>query len=162
MKGLIRNAAIIGGIVLVLMIAGFVLATIFGVLLNVLYIVLIILAALSIISTVYLIYAVFSLVRAITTVRKEMQPLIASVQETVGVVKDTAATARQTVNVIGSTAKLTSEFGIAPGVRAASAVVAGQQMLRVLTGKGRVRSRYEERRKQQAEAVAAAEPAGGS
>jgi len=156
MKGLVRKALIIGGIVLVLMIAGFVIAAIFNVLLSVLYVVLIILAALSIISTIYLIYAVRTLVQAIVTVRNEMKPLVASVQETVGVVKETASTAKETVTVLGSTAKLTSEFGIAPGVRTVSALLAAQQMLRVFAGKGRVKSRYEARRKRQAEAVAQA------
>ncbi len=156
MKGMVRKSAIIGGVVLALMIAGFIVAAIFSVLLAVLYVVLIIVAALSIISTLYLIYAVFVLLQAIKTVRNEMKPLVASVQETVGVVKETASSAKETVSVIGSTARLTSEFGLAPGVRTVSALLAGQQMLRVFTGKGRVKSRYEERRKKQAEAVAEA------
>lgn len=156
MKGMVRKALIIGGVVLILMIAGFVIAAIFDVLLAVLYVVLIVLAALSIISTLYLIYAVRVLIRTIVTVRNEMKPLMASVQETVGVVKDTASTAKETVSVIGSTAKLTSDFGIAPGVRTVSTLLAAQQMLRVFTGKGRVKSRYEARRKRQAEAVAQA------
>jgi len=82
-----------------------------------------------------------------------MKPLIASVQETVGIVKDTAKTAEHTAQTIGSTAQLTSEFALGPSVRVAAAVVAGQQILRVMTGRGRVRSRTEERRRQQMEAI---------
>jgi len=51
---------------------------------------------------------------------------------------------------------LTKEFALGPSVRAVSALVAGQQMVRVFMGKGRTRSRMEERRRQQMEAGAAA------
>ena len=153
MKGTIRNAIIIAAIVGVLLIVGLVVAGIFNVLLDVLYIFLIILAAFSLIGTGFLIYAVLMLIQTITTVRNEMRPLIASVQETVGIVKDTAKTAEHTAQTIGSTAQLTSEFALGPSVRVAAAVVAAQQMLRVMTGKGHVRSRTEERRRQQMEAI---------
>ncbi len=161
MKATLQKAAIIGGIVVLLIIAGFIIAGIFGVLLDVVYVSLIVLAALSIISTLFLMYAVFALVRSISTVRDEMKPLLASVQETVGIVKDTAKTAGQTATVIGSTARLTSQFAVGPSVRAAAAVVAAQQMLQVFMGKGRARNRLEERRKQQMEAGAGAGAAGG-
>ncbi|MDQ6662194.1 MAG: hypothetical protein M3Z24_14670, partial [Chloroflexota bacterium] len=84
-------------------------------------------------------------------------PLIGSVQETIGILKDTARTAGQTASTIGTTAKMTSELAIGPSVRAVSAVVAGQQMIRVFMGKGKVRSRHEERVKQQMEAGARGE-----
>jgi len=153
---------IIGVTVLVLLVAGFILAGIFGVLLDVLYIALILLAAFSLISTAVLIYALLTLINTIITVRNEVKPLIESVQETVndvkgsveetlGVVKDTAKSAGHAATTIGSTAKLTTEFGIAPGVRAAALVVATQKMVRVFMGKGRTRDRYDERRKQQME-----------
>ncbi len=70
-----------------------------------------------------------------------------------GIVKDTAKTAEHTAQTIGSTAQLTSEFALGPSVRVAAAVVAGQQILRVMTGRGHVRSRTEERRRQQMEAI---------
>ncbi|HLJ33541.1 MAG TPA: hypothetical protein VKU38_07820 [Ktedonobacteraceae bacterium] len=161
MKGAKRAATIIGIVVLVLLIAGFILAGIFGLLLDVLYISLIILAALTLISTCFLIYAILMLVQSIRTVRNELKPLIASVQETVGIVKDTAKTAGQTATTIGSTAQLTKEFAVGPSVRAAAAVIAGQQMLRVFMGKGRTKSRYEQRRKQQMEAMDVGAGAGG-
>jgi hypothetical protein len=154
MKGAMRKAAIIAIIVGVLLIIGFIVAGIFGVLLDVLYIFLIILAAFTLISTIYLIYAVFLLVQTITTVRNEMQPLLVSVQRTAGIVQDTARTAGQTVTTIGSTAQLTSEFAVGPTIRAAATVMAGQEVLRVFLGKGRTRSRAEERRRKQMEAIA--------
>ena len=76
-------------------------------------------------------------------------------QETVGIVKDTAKTAEHTASTIGSTAQLTKELALAPSVRAVAAVGAVQQMVRVFAGKGRARSRSEKRRKQQMEAIAA-------
>ena len=161
MKGAMRTATVIGIVVLILLIAGFILAGIFGLLLDVLYIFLIILAALSLISTVFLIYAIVVLIQSITTVRNELKPLIASVQETVGIVKDTAKTAGQTATTIGSTAQLTKEFAVGPSVRAAAAVIAGQQMLRVFMGRGKTKTRYEQRRKQQREAMDIGASAGG-
>src|SRR5258708_12599489 len=118
MKGALRNAVIIAGIVGVLLVMGFCVGGKVGVLLDVLYIFLIILAALSLISTGYLIYAVFLLVQTITTVRNEVQPLLASVQRTAGIVQDTARTAGQTATTISSTAQLTSEFSLRPTILA--------------------------------------------
>lgn len=161
MQGAKKYIIIVGIVLGVLLIAGFILAGIFGVLLDVLYIALIVLAVVTLLSTALLIYAIIALIQTITTVRNEMKPLLASVQETVGVVKETAKNAGQTATTIGSTAKLTSEFALAPSVRAAATVLAGQQMLRVFLGKGRVRSRVEERRKQQLELLDSASAAGG-
>jgi ABC-type multidrug transport system fused ATPase/permease subunit len=157
-----KNYLIIAGVtVLILLVAGFILAGIFSLLLDVLYIALILLAAFSLISTALLITALLMLINTIITVRNEMKPLIESVQETVsdvkgsveetlGAVKDTAKSAGHAASTIGATAKLAS-IGVAPGVRAAALVVAGQQMVRVFIGKGHTRNRYEERRKQQME-----------
>src|SRR5437764_7154733 len=153
MKGALRTSLIATGVVLLLAIALIVLAAIFHFLLDLLYITLIVLAAFSLISTGFLIYTMLLLIRSITTVRNEMKPLLASVQETVGIVKDTARTAEHTASTIGSTAQLTSEFALGPSVRVAAAGVAGQQILRVMTGRGSVRSRPEERRRQQMEAI---------
>lgn len=163
-----KNYLIIAGIgVLVILVVGLVLAGIFNKLTDVLYIFLIILAAFSLFSTAMLIYLLFTLLRTITMVRDEMKPLLGSVQESVNsvkgsmeetldVVKDTAKSASQTASTISSTARLTSEFGIAPGVRAASAVLAANQVARVFMGKGRTRHRYEERRKKQMELMKSA------
>jgi hypothetical protein len=155
MKGALRGGLIGAAVVLLLAIVLIVLAAIFNFLLDLLYITLIVLAAFSLISTGFLIYTMLLLIGSITTVRDEMKPLLASVQETVGIVQDTARTAGQTASTIGSTAQLTKEFALAPSVRAVAAVVAVQQMLRVFMGKGRIRTRSEERRKRQMEAIAA-------
>ncbi|MBV9228956.1 MAG: hypothetical protein JOZ18_06555 [Chloroflexi bacterium] len=146
--------AIIAGVVLLLLIIGIIAAAIAGVLLEVLYIFLMLLAALMILATLFQIYSILMLIRTITTVRDEMKPLLASVQETFGVVKDTAKTAGQTATTVGATTQLAKELALGPSVRAAAAVVAGQQMLRVFLGQGHVRSRAEQRRKQQMEAAA--------
>ncbi|HEY4387612.1 MAG TPA: hypothetical protein VGN34_24415, partial [Ktedonobacteraceae bacterium] len=124
------------------------------VLLDVLYVFLIFLAAFMLIATALQIYSIFALIRTITTVRDEMKPLLSSVQETVGIMKDTAKTAGHTVSTIGSTAQMTTELAVGPTVRAASAVIAGQQMLRVFLGRGQTARRWDERRKQQMEAGA--------
>lgn len=156
MRGAIRYA-IIAGVVLVVLIIGIILAAIFGVLLDVLYIFLMILAALMVTGTLLQIYSVIMLIRTITTVRDEMKPLLASVQDTVGIFKDTAQTASHTVSTIGSTAQLASEFGVGPGVRAAAAVVAGGRVVSVFLGRGKPGTRADKRRKEQMEALRAAE-----
>ena len=155
MQGAAKNALIAGGILLILLIIGIILAGVFGVLLDVLYIFLMLLAALMVVATFLQIYSIVLLVRTVTTVRDEMAPLLTSVQETIGIVKDTAKTAGNAVTTIGATTRLTSEAALGPSVRAVAALVAGQQMLRVFLGKGHVRSRAEERRRQQMEAQAA-------
>ena len=153
MKGATRYA-IIAGVILVLLIVGIVVAAIFGVLLDVLYIFLMLLAALMLAATLLQVYSVVLLIQTITTVRNEMKPLLASVQETVGIVKDTAKTAGHTVSTIGTTTQFASEFAVGPSVRAVAAVVAAQQLFRVFLGKGHVASRAEQRRRQQMEAGA--------
>jgi hypothetical protein len=156
-----RFAIIIGGVVLIALITGLVLATIFQALLTVLYVFLIILALFLIMATAFQIYSIVLLIRTIKTVRNEIKPLAASFQTTVGIVQDTARSAGQTVSTIGSTAKLTSEFALGPTVHIAAIVIAGQGVLRTLLGKGRIRTRAEERRQQQAEAMQAAHATGG-
>jgi hypothetical protein len=153
MKGATRYA-IIAGVILLLLIIGIIVAAIFGVLLDVLYIFLMLLAALMVVATLMQVYSVVLLIQTITTVRNELKPLLASVQETVGIVKDTAKTAGHTVTTIGNTTQFASEFAVVPSVRAVAAIVAAQQMVRVFLGKGQVASRAEKRRRQQMEAGA--------
>jgi hypothetical protein len=161
-----RYIIIIGISVLVILVAGLVLASIFDKLADVLSIFLIFLATLSIISTAALIYLLATLIRTIMVVRDEMKPLVGAVQETVNTVKGsmeetldevkaTAKSAGDTVSTISSTANLAS-FGVAPAVRVAAVVVASGQVARVFMGKGRTRHRYEERRKEQMEFMKAA------
>src|SRR5260370_21089025 len=98
----------------VLLIAGLTLAAIFKVLLDVLYVFLILLALLMVGATLFQIYSIIALMRTIKTVRDEMKPLLASVHETIGLMKNTAQTAGRTVSTIGATTKLCSVFVLAP------------------------------------------------
>ena len=152
MKGAMRYA-IIAGVVLVVLIVGIILAAIFGVLLDVLYIFLMLLAALLIVGTILQVLSVVALIQTISTVRSEMKPLLASVQETVGIVKDTATTASHAVTTVSQATRLSGDIALAPSVRAVATFVAGQQMLRVFLGKGQTRSRVEHRRKEQMKAI---------
>ncbi len=158
MQSALRYVKIVGIVLAVLLIAGLVIAGIFGQLLNVLYITLILLAFFSLLSTALLIYAVVKLIQTILLVRDEMKPLLTSVTETVGVAKETAEAfketaqhAGKTVGTVASTARLTRDYAVAPAVRATALVVAGQQMVKVFTGRGHARSRAEERRRRQTE-----------
>ena len=160
MNRTLRNAIIIAVIVLILLFIGFILAAVFNVVLDVLYVFLIVLAAIAITATAYLIYSIMLLNQTIITLRDEMRPLIVSVNQTAEIVKGTAKSAGQTATAISSTAQLTSEFALNPSVRATSAVVAGQQMIRVFFGKGRIRSRAERRRQEQSEALKASKEGG--
>jgi len=146
------------------MIAGFVVARIFGVLLQVFFISIIILASLLIISTVLLIYALLTALRTFATVTDEVIPMLTSLQhsvemitqsveETTEVVKDTTKSASQTATTISSTTRLATQYAAGPSVRAVGFLVGGQQMMRVFLGKGRARRRYEERRQQQLELI---------
>jgi hypothetical protein len=154
MKNTLRIIAIVAGVLALIFLALMIWAAITGQLLNFLYIVLIILAFFLLFSTGCLIFAVLRLIGTITTVRNELKPLLASVQQTVGIVQDTAKTAGKTVTTISGTVQLASEFAVGPTIRTAAVVAAGQEVLRVFVGKGRTRSRWEERRKQQMDAIA--------
>ncbi len=154
MKSTLRTIGIVAGVLALIFLALIIWTAIVGQLLSFLYIVLIVLAFFMLFSTGCLIFAVFRLIGTITTVRDEMKPLLASVQQTVGIVQDTAKEAGKTVTTISGTAQLTSEFAVGPTIRTAAVVAAGQEVLRVFVGKGRTRSRWEVRRKQQMDAIA--------
>jgi hypothetical protein len=161
MKSAKRFAIIVGAVAGILLIACIVLCALFGRLLELLYISLIILAVLMVVATIFQVYSIAKLIRTITVVRNEMQPLLNSVQETVGIVKDTAKVAGNTASTIGTATKFTSEFALGPSVRTVAAVVGAQETLRVFLGKGHVRTRAEERRRQQREAMEAVVAEGG-
>src|SRR6266852_2115880 len=150
--------------VLAIMITGFIVARIFSVLLPVFYVSIIVLASLLIISTVLLIYALLTALRTFATVTDEINPLLLSLQhsvemitqsveETTEAVKDTTKSATQTVTTVSSTARLATQYAVAPSVRAVGVLVGGRQMLRIFFGKGNARRRYEERRQQQLELI---------
>ena len=159
-----KNIAIITGIILVTVIIGIIVVGVLtGHMIDVLYVTLIIVALFTLAVTVLQIYTIVELVGSISTVRNEMKPLLASVQETVGVAKETvgavqevAKSAGQTVAVVSTTARLTNEFAVTPTVRVVALLMAAQRTLRVLFGRGYVGSRVDQRRIQQMEAEAAA------
>lgn len=153
MQSVKRFAIIAGAIVVVLIIAAITLAAVFNVWLDILYVVLIIVASFVLLSTLTLIFATFELIRTIKVVRDETKPLLASVQDTVGVVKETARSAGQTVSSVGATARMTNEFAVSPTVHAAAAVVAGQQMLKVFMGRGHVGKRADRARRMEMQAA---------
>ena len=170
MQRALRYVKIVGIVLGILLVAGLIIAGITGHLLDVLYITLIFLAFFSLLATALLIYAVALLIQTILLVRDEMKPLLHSVMETVGVaketaevVKETAQHAGQTAGTLASTARLTRDYAVAPTVRAAALVLAGREMTRVFLGRGRARTRVEERRQRQADLLRAEalETAGG-
>jgi len=170
MQRALRIAKIVGIVLLILLVAALFVEYWFGQLLNVLYTTLIFLAFFSLLATALLIYAIMMLIRTIFLVRDEMRPLLNSVldtmslaKETAEVVKETAQHAGQTAGTLASTARLTKEYAVAPTVRAAALVLAGREMTRVFLGRGRTRTRAEERRKKQEELLRAdaLETAGG-
>lgn len=162
MQRALRYVKIVGIVLVILLVAGLIIAGLFGRLLDVLYVTLIILAFFSLLATALLIYAIVMLTQTILLVREEMKPLLRSVTETVGVaketaevVKETAQHAGQTAGTLASTARLTREYAVAPTVRAAALVMAGREMTKVFLGKGRTRTRAEERRRRQEELLRA-------
>ena len=156
MQQKIKNIALITGVVLVLVVFVIIAVGLFTRhMLDVVYVSLIIVALFTLAVTVLQIIAIVRLIGTISTVRDEMKPLLASVQETVGVVQETAKKANQTVATIGTAARFTNNFAIQPSVRAVALLMAAQQVIRVFIGKGHVRSRADRRRKQQMEAEAA-------
>ena len=149
-----KRYLIIAGIVVAgLLIIGIVFAAIYNAWLVILYVSLIIVAAFTLVVTALQMYTIIMLIRTISTVRDEMKPLLASVQETVGVVQATARSAGQTAATIGTAVRFTSDFAVEPTVRAVSLLLAAQQMIRVFLGKGQARSRFDQRRKQQMDAI---------
>ncbi len=157
MQQKIKNILLITGAVLVIVILGIIgVGVTTGHMLDVVYVSLIIVALFTLAVTVLQIIAIVRLIATITTVRDEMKPLLASVQETIGVVQETAKNANQAVATIGTAARFTSDFAVQPSVRVVALLMAAQQVIRVFTGKGHVRSRADQRRKQQIEAEAAA------
>lgn len=173
MQGVMRLLKIGSVVLFVVLAAILVYAFLTGHLLDVLYVTLIVLAIFSLFSTALLIYAVVILMRTIREVREEMKPLLASVTETVDVAKETAVVVKETAQSAGktagtlvSTARLTRDYAVAPTVRAAALLLAGREMSRIFLGRGKARSRFEERKRKQeeflrAEAAGVAEAAGG-
>jgi membrane-bound ClpP family serine protease len=148
-----RYSLIAGIVILVLLIIGIVFAAIYNAWLAILYIALIILAAFTLAVTAFQIYTIVMLIRTISTVRDEMKPLLASVQETVDVVKETAKSAGQTAVTVSTAARFTRDFAFAPTIQVTALLLAAQRTIRVFLGRGLVGSRLDQRRRQQMDAA---------
>ena len=151
-----RYLILAGIVVLILLLIGIGFAAYFNAWLDILYVSLIVVAAFTLFVAALQIYTIIMLIRTISTVRDELKPLLVSVQETIGVVKDTARSAGQTATAIGTTARFTNDFAIVPTVRTVSLLIAVQQVLRIFLGRGHAGSRADQRRRRQMEAEAAA------
>src|SRR5215471_2676490 len=55
--------------------------------------------------------------------------------------------------LFGTAARFTSDFAVEPTVRAASLLLAAQHMIRVFLGRGHAGSRFDQRRRQQMDAI---------
>ena len=168
MKRALRVVLIVAIILVVVFFVGLIVAAKFGRLLDVLYVALMLLALFSLFSTALLIYAIMKLIQMIMLVRSEIRPLLNSMQETVGVAKETAEAVKETAQHAGKAAgtlagatRLTREYAITPPVRAVALAMAGRQMVRVFLGKGHVRTRSEERKRRQMEMLEAEMVGGG-
>lgn len=148
-----QYSLIAGIVILVLLIIGIVFAAIYNAWLTILYIALIILAVFTLAVAALQIYTIVMLIRTISTVRDEMKPLLASVQETVGVVKETARSAGQTAVTVSTAARFTRDFAFRPTIQVTALLVAAQRTIRVFLGRGYVGSRLEQRRRQQMDAA---------
>ncbi len=158
MKRALRVILIVGIVLGILGVAGLIVAGVAGQLLDVLYIALILLALFSLFSTTLLVYAIMKLIQMIMLVREEIRPLLNSMQETVGVAKETAEAVKETAQHAGKAAgtlasatRLTKAYAVTPPVQAAAMVLAGRQMVKVFFGKGHTRTRAEVRRRRQME-----------
>ena len=129
---------VIGGVVAVIVIvAFFVLATIFGWWPVVLDIALVIAALLSMALLGALVYAVLSLTRTALQIKSEVMPVLQSLKTTSSAVRESAKTA--------------STFGVSPAVRTASLLAGVGSVASVVMGRGQVQKRSERRQKRRQE-----------
>ncbi len=129
---------VIGGVVAVIVIvAFFVLSTIFGWWPVVLDIVLVIAALLSMALLGALVYAVLSLTRTALQIKSEVMPVLQSLKTTSSAVRESAKTA--------------STFGVSPAVRTASLLAGVGSVASVVMGRGQVQKRSERRQKRRQE-----------
>lgn len=136
--GKIPRPVLIGGIVaVVLAIAFFVLATVFGWWPVVLDIVLVFAALLSAVLLGALVYAVFKLTNTVVDVKNEVMPVLNSLQTTSNAAREAAKTA--------------TAFGVDPAVRTASMIAGAGQVASVVLGRGHVAKRSEQRQKRRVE-----------
>lgn len=129
---------VIAGIAaVILIIAFFVLATIFGWWPVVLDIVLVVAAVLSGVLLGALVYAVLKLTRTVIEIRNEVMPVLNSLQTTSNAAREAAKTA--------------TAFGVDPAVRTAGMIAGAGQVASVVLGRGQAVKRSEQRQRRRAE-----------
>jgi hypothetical protein len=122
-----------GAVAVIIILAFFVLATIFGWWPVTLDIVLIVAALLSLVLFAALVYAVLSLTRTALQIKAEMMPVLDSLKTTSSAVREGAKTA--------------STFGVGPAVRTASLLAGAGTIATTVLGRGQVQRRAERRQK---------------
>jgi hypothetical protein len=125
---------VVAGVVAVLVIiAFFVVATIFGWWPVLLDIVLVFAALVSLFLLAALVYAVLSFTRTAVDIRNEIMPVLESLKTTTNAVREGAKTA--------------TTFGVSPAVRTASLLAGASSIANVVLGRGQVQKRAERRQK---------------
>lgn len=134
----IPRPVLIGAIVAVLLaIAFFVLATVFGWWPVVLDIVLVGAALLSAVLLGALVYAVLKLTSTVVDIKNEVMPVLNSLQTTTNAAREAAKTA--------------TAFGVDPAVRTAGMIAGAGQVASVVLGRGQALKRSEQRQKRRME-----------
>ncbi len=134
----IPRPVLIGAIVaVVLAIAFFVVATVFGWWPVVLDIVLVGAALLSGVLLGALVYAVLKLTSTVVDIKNEVMPVLNSLQTTTNAAREAAKTA--------------TAFGVDPAVRTAGMIAGAGQVASVVLGRGQVLKRSEQRQKRRME-----------
>lgn len=144
MSNRVKALLILGGIVFLIVAVGLIWTiSYFGVWPQVRDAFLVALAVATFAALGLLSYAVFVLISLALQVKKELTPVLDSLRDTTDTVRETA--------------KVTSELTVAPGVRAASAVIGAAQVAGIFFGSGRARKRAEKRAQRRREMAAKGE-----
>jgi hypothetical protein len=122
-----------GVVAVLVIIAFFIVATIFGWWPVVLDIVLVFAALISMGLLGALVYAVLSFTRTALDIRGELMPVLESL--------------RTTTNAVREGAKTATTFGVSPAVRTASLLAGASSIANVVLGRGQVQKRAERRQK---------------
>jgi len=122
-----------GVVAVLIIIAFFIVATIFGWWPVVLDIVLVFAALVSLFLLAALVYAVLSFTRTALDIRSEIMPVLESLKTTTSAVREGAKTA--------------TTFGVSPAVRTASLLAGAGSIANVVLGRGQVQKRAERRQR---------------
>ncbi len=136
-----KTLLVLGGLLAVIIGVGLiVLFSILGIWPQVRDVALVVLAVATFGALALLSYAVFVLISLGLQVKKELTPVLDSLRDTTDTVRETA--------------KVASELTVAPGVRAASAVMGAAQVAGIFFGSGRARKRAAKRAQRRREMAA--------